>query len=598
MAEQTNLEKQVEQLTEQVNTLTLRVFVLEQNASLPTTATDPQQQKTTPPAKKLDRDDFQIAGKNLLPRIASVCFLLVIALGLRTMTDSGVLNLQIGSLLGIIYAAALIMTSWILYKNESVLAPVFNFCGAALLFSVTLETHTRFEAFPQEVAYILFALTGITLGTISHIYQVASPILVGTLGMCLSGVALGFPSPYFPYLMLLLWLANILGFFASRIKHCSWLRWTILGVTLTMLQTWGLRIGLAPTRGEQLASFAPGWLLPMAALISITYLSISLLGIIGSGDRRISKFDFSLPTVTACYGFLFGMYILKGSTVFTLTVAVAALGHLAIAYLLSRRELINAPGTNAFTLAGAVLLSFSLPVLFHSLLLSLPILSILALLIAFLSSKWGSGGMRVTSYLAQAYTGIAMLILLANHNVDSGSTLAIACAAICTATGLAHFRFCRRNVPPTKSLVFERFDPQDYSAATTLLSGLSSGFAVTMFIVLTTLYNLLGQHSLQAYLPIQTITINSAAVVLMALALAWRNKEFRNIAILLMLIGGAKAFMIDLLSIKGLGLVISIFSFGVSVSFVSFALTRWQKFDESINLDHEKNDSTNFAPQG
>jgi hypothetical protein len=67
----------------------------------------------------------------------------------------------------------------------------------------------------------------------------------------------------------------------------------------------------------------------------------------------------------------------------------------------------------------------------------------------------------------------------------------------------------------------------------------------------------------------------------MALALNGRNRELRNVAILIMMVGGAKAFLIDLFSISGLGLVISIFSFGIAVSFESFALSRWQKLDEA-----------------
>lgn len=581
MAEQTNLEKQVEQLIEQVNTLTLRVFVLERNATQSAAHPDPL---AAPPARhppENEPGELPIAGNSLLPRMASVCFLLVIALGLRTMTDSAVLNPRIGSLLGMVYASALIFSSGILYARQNILAPIFNFCGAVLMFSVILETHTHFEAFPKEVAYLLMALTGIGLAFISHARRVASPILTGTLGMCLAGVALDFPAPYFPYLALLLWLANILGFFASRIKHCSWLRWLLLGITLTMLQVWGLRIGLAPLRGEALEPLAAGWFLPMAAIISFTYLSISLIGILRSGEQRISKFDFSLPTVTACYGFLVGMYILKGSTTFSLFITVVAAGLLAVAYLLSRRQISRAPGTNSFTLAGVLLLSFSLPLLFNSLLPALPILSGLALLIAHLSHKWASGGMRITSYLLQVYTAAVLLIELVGYDAASAATGAILSAAICAAAGLAHYRFCRRTPPPAASVVFERLDQQDHSAVAVLLSGLAAGYAMAMFITFQVLRNVFGPSGATAYACIQTATINLAAISIMALALNGRNRELRNVAILIMMVGGAKAFLIDLFSISGLGLVISIFSFGIAVSFESFALSRWQKLDEA-----------------
>ena len=83
----------------------------------------------------------------------------------------------------------------------------------------------------------------------------------------------------------------------------------------------------------------------------------------------------------------------------------------------------------------------------------------------------------------------------------------------------------------------------------------------------------------EAFASIQSVSINGAATVIMSLALAWRNKELRNVAILIIIIGGAKVFLGDMLSISGLGLVVSVFSFGVAASLQSYALTRWQKVE-------------------
>lgn len=574
MAGQTTLEKQVEQLIEQVNTLTFRVFILEQNASQDSPAASSTTPRATQPAGPAPATDY--TGTSLLPKIASVCFLLVIALGLRTLTDSGLLDLQLGALLGILYAASLIVSSWGLYGKDSSLAPVFNFCGTLLMFSVALETYVHFEAFPKEVAYLIFAMTGIVLATISHVQQVATPILTGTLGMCLAGIAIDFPNPNFSYLAMLLWLANILGFIASRIKHCSWLRWLLLGVTLTMLQTWSLRITLAPVRGELLAALAPGWLLPMAALISATLLIIALFGILRSGEQRISKFDFSLPTVNACYGILVGLYVFQGSSIFGLLLTAIALLHFAIAYTLSRRKLKNAPGTNAFTLAGTILLAFALPSLFGTVLPSLPLLSGLALAVTLLSVKWSSGGMRLTGYLLQLYIAIAVIFSLLTQQAGSGTLLAAAIASICSACAIYHFRFCRRNPPPEHSQLFANYDQQDMSAVALLLSGLASGYAAAMFLFLMGLSSLSQDTAQTAYACIQTVTMNVSAIALMILALSRKNGELRNVAILIMIIGGGKAFL-DLLSISGLALVISIFSCGVAISVISLALSRWQK---------------------
>lgn len=597
MAERTNLEEQVEQLIKQVNILTLRVFALEKNPRITTPAPEPEKPDHSTTDLVTSPTEVTIGGESILPRIASVCFLLVIALALRTLTDSGLLDLQIGSLLGIFYASGLIIASWVLYEKQSALAPVFNICGALLIFSVTLETSMHFEAFPKELAYLFFAMAGIVLAVISHIHRVAAPILIGTLGMCLAGVALDFPNPSFHYLALLLWLANILGFFASRIERCSWLRWLLLGITLTMIQTWGLRIGLAPTRGELPGPLAPEWLLPMVAIICITYMSISLLGIIRSQDKRISKFDFSLPTVTVCYTLLLGTYILKNAIGFYLLSSATALILFVLAFILSRRQQHSAPGTNSFTLAGVVLLSFSLPVLFQSFFPALAILSLLALFIFHLSSRWKSGGMRITAYLLHIYVASGLLINLAGHGPSTGVYIPALAAILCFITSIVQFRLCRTTHPPQEAQFFQRFDEQDRSAISVLLSGLVGGYVFAMLIAHETLITVFAPTGIHAYATIQTVTINLAAATLMYVALAWRNSELRNVAILVMVIGGGKAFLIDLLTTNGLGLVISIFAFGVVVSYVSFALSRWQKFAENRELPHSDDKSNEFATE-
>jgi hypothetical protein len=54
----------------------------------------------------------------LLRRIATVCFLLVIALILRTITDNQIINTRIGSILGMTYAAVLLLLGWRLYAER------------------------------------------------------------------------------------------------------------------------------------------------------------------------------------------------------------------------------------------------------------------------------------------------------------------------------------------------------------------------------------------------------------------------------------------------------------------------------------------------
>ncbi|MBP1601020.1 MAG: hypothetical protein H6Q06_1171, partial [Acidobacteria bacterium] len=56
---------------------------------------------------------------SLFPRLATLCFPMVVALILRTITDNGIVNPLIGMALGMGYAAALMVTGWYQYRRGS-----------------------------------------------------------------------------------------------------------------------------------------------------------------------------------------------------------------------------------------------------------------------------------------------------------------------------------------------------------------------------------------------------------------------------------------------------------------------------------------------
>lgn len=581
MAHQTQLESRIDELSNQVEALNLRVSQLEQaiaSGALPEPATEP----ASPAGKeKASSRVLQLmGGSSLLPRIAALCFLLVVALGLRTLTDSGSLDPQIGSIIGMVYAAALAFVGWFRYAKKSILAPVFSISGGVLMFTIILESHARFESIPAELAYLTLAATGIGLGVTSYLQRVSLPILVGTFGMCLASVAIDWPAPFFPYLALVLWLSNILAFFATRLKRCSWLRWVTLLATLLMLMLWRTKLGRVVTfGGEMQANLAPGWIYPIVFLLSSTMLAIALIGILRSREERISKFDLALPLINVLWAHWFVRYPVENLPLFGGISTLIAVIHLGIAWKLAQRQLSRAPGTNAFTLAGAALLCVSLPDLFGSLLYALPILSALAIGINVFSSRWGSGGMRFTAYMLQIFVTLSLTYFLGGDGIVNHFIDGVIISALCGLLGLAHYRYCRRTPPPEDSVLFSTFDKSDRSAVFVLLAGLADGYFMTMVLVYQGLLRYPDVQLAEAFASIQSVSINGAATVIMSLALAWRNKELRNVAILITIIGGAKVFLGDMLSISGLGLVVSVFSFGMAAALESYALTRWQKVE-------------------
>lgn len=588
MASQSQLESRFRDLDLQIETLTHRVAHLEKTLAArpaPSQArsrtvplkTAPEASEEEVPNRVLDL----LGGSSLLPRIATLCFLLVVALGLRTLTDSGILDAQIGSLLGMVYAAALMFVGWLQYAKKSPLAPVFSISGGLLMFSIVLESHARFASIPSELAYLILILTGIALSVTSYKNHVPLPVLVGTLGMSLSSVAIDWPRPFFPYLLLVLWLSILMSYFATRLKRCSWLRIVTLVATLLVIAVWWLKlekytkIRIADIPGI----LAPGWTYPVTFLLSATLLAIALLGIVRSGEERISKFDLTLPLINVVWAHLFLRYQVQNIAVIGALSTLGAFFHFGIAWKLAQRKLMRAPGTNAFTMAGAALLCLALPDLLGDILYALPVLSLVALAVNYFADRWHSGGMRLTAYLLQVVVTLGISWVLVEDGVSGHLIDGLVVSAICGLLSVTHYRYCRKNPPPEESQLFSQFDSTDQSAISILLAGLTNGYFMTMVLVYQGLLLYPDAQVEVAFTSIQSVAINGAATVIMSLALAWRNKELRNVAILVTIIGGLKVFLGDMLGISGLGLVVSVFSFGVAASLESYALTRWQKLE-------------------
>lgn len=586
---ESSLENRIEEIATQLQVLVRRVEVLESRlegakAVAPPAAADGRPE-TAAPAEATERVLDWVGTSSLLQRLAVLCFLLVVALILRTVTDNNILDKEVGSLLGMLYASVLMAAGWRFYRGNSPLAPVLSVCGAFLLFSIVVETHEHFESLPTVPAYILITFAGAAMAFTSHRYKVALPVFVGTLGMCFAGVALDFPNPVFPYLVVLLLAANLLGTFATRLQRCTWLRWILLIATIFMMQVWGFRLGVFATRGspEMLPSSSAGFF-PSVVIMGLVYLAIAAAGILGRISDRISRFDFALPTINVLWAFTISRYVVGvglGSEVLLGAFGVAAaLGHIAVAFWLARRNVEGAPGTNAFALAGTVLLAMSLPVATGSALVSLALCSALAFGSCLLSRRWRSGGVRLTSYLLQFYACGALALLLRTTEAANPSVLGAVASGGLACIAFWHYLWARHNPPPSESLVFSQLDRKDRGAALLLVAALVGGFFTLRVGVYQALSGSVPVEAMaDAFTAAQSVLINASAAVLMCFAFARRDKQVRNVAILVTVIGACKVLLLDLFGLKGVPVVASLLSFGVAAFLESFALSRWQRID-------------------
>ena len=517
---------------------------------------------------------------SLFPRLATLCFLMVVALILRTITDNGIVNPLLGMGLGMGYAAALMVAGWYQYRRSSSLAPVFVACGAILMSSIVVETHARFGSLPLVPAYWTLMATGAALAFVSRRFSVFLPVSVGTLGMCLAGAAIDYPDPFFPYLFMVLLTANLLGYYAGTLKRCGWLRWTVLLVTLAMFLLWGMRLAAVAARKHDPApTLAPEWFLPVLAAVSVAFLAIALLGIVRSRSEKLSVFDFCLPTINAVGSYLAARVVVDGADgsalALSLVAILFALVHFGVAFGLSMRKIEGVPGTNSFVAAGCALLGLALHTALGGGLAAAPVLAAAAVGVAVLSDRWESGAIRATSYLLQVYAVVSLALNFLTHGLPASPLAGTVPSAALAAAALVHYRWCRRHAPPARSPLFETYDTEDLSGAVTLLAALTGSFfllrAIAWWIILPA-----GPGGPETFQCTQSIIINLAALGLGLFAFRTRNREIRNVAILVIAVGAVKSAS-DLLGTKGVPLVLSVLSFGLAAATQSITLSRWQR---------------------
>jgi hypothetical protein len=600
------LEKRLDGLTEEIVALNARLDELTRNAEPAQQVADPLDPIARSDNAPVDSEALLswVGRSSLLQRVSTLCFLLVVALLLRTLTDNGLLDIRLGSVVGMVYAALLLAFGWIQYRRSSPLAPVFAISGTVLMFMVVSETHARFSTLPSEIAYLLIIGAGAAAAAISYYNRVALPILVGTLGMCFAGVAVDYPNPSYPALVVLLFSANALGFVASRLHRCSWLRWTLFLITAALVQAWGYKIGVyLADSSRPVSELAKPWFFPTLMLFALGYFSTALFGLLRPVRDRVTRFDLALPVVTAAWALLVARPVVLawwGSSLWLALFGLAAAGgYLSLALWFLRRGGPAATGAASLYLGAAVLAGLSLAA-GGSLWTALIVLSGLALWAAQLSSVWKLGALRLISYVLQFYVCFELGRWLFSGLERAADPLAILLSAAFAVAAMWHYRWSLRHDPPSESNFFQKLDQGNRLCIFLLLVALVHAY---YFIrgAYAFIFSDFATSGLAGFMGMQSVLINVGAVIVMIWALTRRDNEMRNLAILITLVGGIKVFLVDLFGMAGQGiegfpLVASVFSFGAAVAIESLVLGRWLRVESS----HEEVQATdpNNSMQG
>lgn len=577
-----NLEQRVARLEIQVAELTTALSAVRDKAPREAIAFFEQTAERSAPSAEGASEELLswVDRAYILPRLATTSFILVVAVALRTLTDGGVIELQLGTLLGMVYGFFLIAYSWFAYSNRSAQAPVFALWGTIVMCSVVVETHRVFQALPTVVAYLLLVTTGWVTVLMSRRYRVALPVFVGTIGMSFGSFAIDYPDPLFPLLAVIMILANAFAAYATKLLRASWLRWLLFILSLFMVQIWVLKLGIALDKTSPAAvDFSLQGFLPAAWGLALVFASISLAGVLGKIQEKVSKFDVVLPVLNVLWVFGSMHYVIGYKLVepwaFGVPAVFVGAAHLGLAWWLVRRGGEAAHGTTSFALAGGLLIALTLPSAVGHALIASTLIAALAVGLSLASLSFGHGGVRLISYLLQFYASASLVVLLHATETTAPSLVGAAASGLLAAIGAYHYYWSRRNPPPAGGPLTDRFNRGDCWAALLLVATLLSGF----FTLRMGLYQTL--QTLQLATPAafgsgQSLLVNLAAITLLVIGLRQHNKELRNVGILVTVVAIGKVFL-DLFSFKGLPLLISIFSFGIVAATASFVLGRWGK---------------------
>ncbi len=596
----TDLEKRVADLERQLTALTETVNDLQMGRGVADIADSAVKKR---PPRRLSAEGGTseeilswVDKSYILSRVATTSFIVAVALALRTASDSGSIDLQVGSFIGMLYALALLMYGWFAYKERSIQAPVYILWGTIIMCSVVVEAHRVFATVPTEVAYVAMAVTGLVATIISRAHHVALPVFVGTLGMSFGSFALDYPSPVFPYLVVIMGLANVFATYATRLLRASWLRWLLLVLTLFMIQIWDLKLSIYLSKlSPENLEFSVQGLLPSIGFLGLVFTCIALLGVLGKVQEKISKFDVVLPVINVCWIYLAASYAigqgLTTSATFGWVAMFAALAYLAISWWLAHRVEGGALGTTSFAMAGGLLLAFAAPMAIGHAVIAGAMVALLAVVLAWVSMRRRNLGLRLTSYLLQFYACSALVFLLWTTDGTKPSVVGALSSGLLAVIAFFHYFWARRHPPVVGTGLMERLNKNDRGAGVLLIAALFSGF-FTMRVGLYQALDFMHTATHSAFGGAQSVLINVTAAVLLWLSLMRHNKELRNVAIVVTVIGAGKVFLMDMVQLKGMPLMTSVFTFGLVAALASFVLGRWnKKTEEAVAKGQESGDS-------
>ncbi|MCA9424572.1 MAG: hypothetical protein KC994_05835 [Candidatus Omnitrophica bacterium] len=509
-------------------------------------------------------------------------FILVIALLLRTIVDQDFINQELGSIVGIAYATLLICLGYSRYSKSHPLAPTYVTCALLIMFSILLETHSR-GFIPVWLAYAALGLTLIVSTVLGVRHSASIPLWVGVLGSSLVGIALEFPSPHYPQLMILLLVANASVYIGSKVSIWLGLRWTLFAISLFVWHLWTVQLRTLLLRGREIPEeLALNWFLPLLGAFALVYAGMVIRTLMGR-RRAFRSFEKYIPLANVLWAYAAAVAVVRPwlGEHSGLAPAALALGVVQIVFgiWISHFGPKGKQGGISFTIAGAVLFVLSSEKAMGSPFIYLPVWSLMALGMTYLSVQLNNRTIRTGGYLLQALT-LGVAIRQGCFTIGDSLRLVAVCLAIFVSSiSLIQYFWCRWEAEAPNNGMVALMDPKDRSAVVLLVTSLVSLFLGFRLILHAGASALPGDTE-SLFQSGQTLLIAGSSIFLLLVALRWRDIEFLSIALIVALVAGIKVFGVDTVHARGIPLVLSVLSFAICASVASLVWGRWQRLPQ------------------
>jgi hypothetical protein len=562
------LDRRLEEIARAVAALEARVAGLEE-------ALRPREREAEPPPSQ-GQEALSPARKGptggpgasaVLSGAALACFLLVVALVLRTLADSGILGPRVGVGMGFGYAAVLLLAGVFLAGVPRARAPILAATGSVLLGAVVLEAVRRLGVVDGLWGSGVLSAAAVAVGAAARRQGGSAASRVGIPALLGVALVLPLPRPPVPGLPLVVVGASVGAWLASD----GGLRLLTAALSGGTFGVWAVALGTAWASAEPVAPrLAPSWFLGAVSLAALVQLVPALVGREAPRRQRWALLP-GLAVFTALWAS--GSAWLgasPGSRQWVGLAGVAAAGALfGVSRAVGARR-----GPERFAgcvVAASALTALGVPALARGAPWALPILAVAALGLAHASTPWGSGAARACSYGVQAWAA-GWAFFSGAFAVGGSPSLGWVAGVAAAAAAIVQYRMCRGMPLPAGSTFFGRWDRTDDLGVLPLLAGLTHLFLALRLLAWA------GWAAAavppEAFAVAESVLLHAMALGVLVRARRAPTRELRVVGLLLLAVGGGKVFLLDLFALGGVALVGSVLSFSVAAGAGALTLRR------------------------